>query len=58
MGALKREAMLWRERALHVVRQNSLFVRQQMMRPEVRPLTAAAAAASLALLLAALQFAC
>ena len=37
MAALKQEALLWRERALQVVRQNSVFVRQQLMRPEASP---------------------
>ena len=35
LNALKHEALLWRERALQVVRQNSLFMRQQLLRSEV-----------------------
>ena len=35
LKGLKHEALLWRERALQVVRQNSLFMRQQLLRSEV-----------------------
>ena len=47
LNALKHEALLWRERALQVVRQNSLFMRQQLLRSEVRSLTDFAATAAL-----------
>ena len=38
LNALKQEALLWRERTVQVVRQNSLLMRQQQLRPQVRGL--------------------